>query len=302
MTEQELSAGISVKPYYGTEKPIPGASTPITERVINFKLEPATITKPQERPPETIPGYENFNAPKAEKLEIPSLPILKEKALIVDTETTGLDPGQDRLICIGAKSVESTDDAVEFFAEGGEKQIVMEFIQYFSSKGYNMIIGMNPSFDMAFILRKCMRYGIPAKELFNAHWFDLQDVLRKGKEEFVPSANKPTKLNTLLTQFFGTKEPMTDEEALKLVAKGDDTGFYKIVIYHTFGTWKLYRLYEHVVENSFSVSAPVFTPGVGDKNIVGTKLQCKTCLAERIVTPEEKGWICDICGTYNEVQ
>jgi len=191
---------------------------------------------------------------------------------------------------------------VEFFAEGGEKQIIMEFTQYFSSKGYNMIVGMNPSFDMAFILRKCMRYGIPAKELFTAHWFDLQDVIRKGKEEFVPSANKPTKLNILLTQFFGTKEPMTDEEALKLVAKGDDTGFYKINIYHVFGTWKLYRLYEYVVENSFSVSAPVFTPGVGEKNVQGVEAQCRNCLAGRTLTPEEHGWVCNICGTYNEVQ
>ena len=162
-------------------------------------------------------------------------------------------------------------------------------------------MGINPSFDLAFILWKCMRYGIPAREFFTGKIIDLQDIIKKGREDYLPTANKATKLNDMLRFMFNREPPMEDVEALELVAKGDDTAFYQIVGHHTVGTAQLYRMWAYTTENSFGTSTPPSLKGVGEANRIPDEHQCTECLQLNKIEPGWASFACKICGKINTI-
>ncbi len=124
---------------------------------------------------------------------------MEPKRCVLDIETEGLEPWKDRLICIGCRAVDGKKTFV--FFEDDEKTTLEQFLAWFNRNGFNEVIGYNLSFDMRFLLAKCLKYEIPAPELFNALFTDVMDNVRAVRKMY--SYNKPGKLDDWLQYIFG---------------------------------------------------------------------------------------------------
>lgn len=136
--------------------------------------------------------------------------------VIVDLETTGLNPEQDSIIELGAIKVEN-NSVIDSFSclvrcergipksiidltgitesmliEQGipQKQALQEFLQFI---GHNKLIGYNIKFDMHFLHNACRNHGFP---LITNHCIDLLSLARR-KVYDVPNY----KLSTLAEHF-----------------------------------------------------------------------------------------------------
>ena len=279
MANEQLQAGISVRPYYGPETPIEGLDTPQPQRLISFDLVPTSEAAETPTTPEEIPGLDYFQTEQTSLDDVPVIVPTAYRAVIINIESTGIDPLTDRLICVGLKDPSDTSEEFELFANKDERIVLKELMQFISTQGYTHFVGWNISFDMHFILYKCMKYALPAREFFSLDWIDLMDIMRKGREKYSYTANKFKRLNDVAFDILGREAPMEDEEALKIVATGDDTPMHIIDGYHVIVNALLFRLYINTTENSYLSAASEFIPGVGEKNLVKEEVQCSSCRA-----------------------
>ncbi|RLC74545.1 MAG: hypothetical protein DRJ03_31770 [Chloroflexi bacterium] len=167
-------------------------------------------------PEETV--YYPPEAPREAERVIPEIrrPTLpaRIKPVIIDIETTGPFPWDSRIICISALDPDRPD-VVETFYDEDERKLVDDFIRWFKAKGFNEIVGFNLSFVTRFIFAKCLRYAIRCGEFVVAEYYDLMDVLRKVKREYVYTLNKAGDMETWVEYLLGETKLMTFDEILK---------------------------------------------------------------------------------------
>lgn len=144
--------------------------------------------------------------------------------IIVDVETSGVDPNYHSLVSIGAIDFENPDDI--FFEEcrvfdgariekdslvingmtedelfdtnkKSEKEIVQDFILWMKDKSDHTIAGQNPFFDTSFIEAAAHRGGLDisiAHRIIDLHSITYFHMLRRGITP--PTFNKRTDLNS----------------------------------------------------------------------------------------------------------
>ena len=109
-----------------------------------------------------------------------------DKKCVIDIETNG-DPWTGRIISIGIMNVESKEITV--FYDENEEKLLFRFLQFFNKNGFTEIIGYNITFDLRYILAKCMKYLLPANGFFKASNTDLMVLLKQINNHF--SYNRP---------------------------------------------------------------------------------------------------------------
>lgn len=300
MADENVSASISITPYYGTEKPIASAATAVAPRTINFTLEPTMPTGVTPAEEVYEPLLEQYNAPDTGVVPTPFLAPISKKPVCMNIECTGIDPLKDRIICIACKDPAETDESFELFADPDERVLLKEYLQYMAANGYDQIVGWNNTFDQTFVLYKCMKYGYAAREAIDIEVVDMMDIMRKGGQKYAGTPQKSQRLNYVAKDILGRETPIEDVEALKLEGQKMDEAFYKIDAYHVVVTALLYRRWINANENSYSASGQTYIEGVGEKDRITNYKQCTNCLAGRQLQPEETGWACDVCGALNK--
>jgi len=199
----EIKASIKTSVVETEEEPfIPGG------KKITLVLEPL--------PEESV--YYPPEAPREAEKVLPEIfkPVLpvKIKPVILDIETTGPFPWDSRIICISCIDPDDPENIVTF-QDMDEKKMVEDFITWFKDKGFNEVVGFNVSFDTRFIFAKCLRYAIRCGEFVVAEYYDLMDVLRKVKREYVYTINKAGNMETWVEYLLGERKMLTFEEILK---------------------------------------------------------------------------------------
>ena len=202
MTEP-IKASIETRIVETTEQPfIPGGKR------IELVLQP-------------LPEEEPFTPPTA---PVPELPIEEfpgelflppeKKSLVLDIETTGIMPFNSRIICISAMDVNNPMD-IKQFHDLDEEKMVREFINYFDQNNFTEIIGYNVAFDYRFIFAKMMRYGIRSAKFVGADLYDLMQVMKQVKTQYVFNQNKAGHLHEWVEYFFGMQIAHTPQDILK---------------------------------------------------------------------------------------
>jgi uncharacterized protein YprB with RNaseH-like and TPR domain len=161
------------------------------------------------------------------------------KICVLDIETTGLLPWEDKLVCIGIRDVDRGKTTV-FFDED-EEILLKRFVTYYERNGFHQIIGYNTSFDWRFLFGRCLKYRIPAPKLFNSHIVDLMDNLRSVRRMY--SYNKPGKLDQWLQMVFGIGKLEKGESVKDLFEKRE---FTRIIQYNKQDVDMTYRLWERI--------------------------------------------------------
>uniref|UniRef100_A9A7W1 YprB ribonuclease H-like domain-containing protein n=1 Tax=Methanococcus maripaludis (strain C6 / ATCC BAA-1332) TaxID=444158 RepID=A9A7W1_METM6 len=79
-----------------------------------------------------------------------------ENIIVLDTETTGLNPLTDRIITIGLWHV----NKFVKFVSNDEKEMLENFWKFISEHEISKLIGFNINFDWTFLKLRSMKYGI----------------------------------------------------------------------------------------------------------------------------------------------
>jgi DNA polymerase-3 subunit epsilon len=144
--------------------------------------------------------------------------------IVLDTETTGLDPRQHSLLSIGAidfdnpenefygecrafdgAEIDSTALAINGFTEGEARgvdvqtdgELLQAFIRWTATVGDSTLAGMNPAFDISFLQATAKRTSIEfpfSHRLVDLHSIAYAHMLGKGIEP--PHTNASSALNT----------------------------------------------------------------------------------------------------------
>ena len=205
---QQMKAGVTATKVQTDEPPfVPGAK----------RIE--VVLKP-------LPGEEQFLPPAAPVTPLPPLeriptvpPLEAERPLIFDVETTGIMPFDSRIICITVVDPMMPDEIITFVDEN-EEVMIKDFINYLNTHDHTQLVGYNVSFDYRFIFAKCMAYRIKCEKLVGMNLYDLMQVMKQVKTEYVFTLNKPGTLDQWTEYFFGEKEPLSTEEQLKAWKEG----------------------------------------------------------------------------------
>lgn len=302
MVEEKIQAGITVKPYYGSERPITGANSPVATKTINFILEPSSTQKEETDPYAIAPELENLLSPNTYDREIYNVPTLTTKPLVINIETSGLEFDQDRIVVIGVKDPTVLDTEVTLFDDDIEEDLIKRFMDFYVYGGYNELIGWNTDFDYTFIIHKLMKYRMYGKEFVNAKIFDLMVAFQKGTLDFVPTTNKTKRLNFTAKDILGAEAPIEDEDALKAYVEGNKEPMLLMDRYHVIVTTYLYALYQGVALNSYTVKSNDAFSNLSSDNPGYTTQTCSNCLANNEVPKGQTGYVCSICGYQNNTK
>ena len=298
----------SVEPLAFELEPLPGepAPTPTPEPTppVYFELQPQAVAPT----PIIVPNLPFFPALP------PPVPVI-EKTCILNIETTGTKPWEQRIIAIGFQDVDNIFAPPIVIMHENEAQMIWEFLNLYASGNYKTIVGFNLGFDYRFILLRAMSYNIACNEFAYTKIYDLMEKLVKGEKTFFFRYQTPPTLSDIADFYFGFPKDITDQEMIIAYKEGRLDVVYKFSSEQITRTLALYHLYDFIIKNPVESLPPIFTgseqismenpheilpPGAVSSNPgLGTKLPltCGNCLAEFISTPGITPTQCTICGT-----
>jgi len=76
--------------------------------------------------------------------------------LILDIETTGLDPFKDRIVCIGCQ----IEGKQTIFCEGEEDETLKKFWEFMYDEDVHVLIGFNIKFDLRFLVLRSLKHKV----------------------------------------------------------------------------------------------------------------------------------------------
>jgi len=161
----------------------------------------------------------------------------KHKKCILDIKTEGYNPWDGRIICIGFKNIETSE--IKVFYEDNEETLLVEFLQYFNKNEFNKIIGFNISYDIRFIIGRCLRYKIPINGFYSAYSTDLMMLLKNFKKSY--NFNRPGTLDEWARCLLGKGKLMKKASVLTLYQHGridEILEYNKNDVEITYGLWK----------------------------------------------------------------
>lgn len=122
--------------------------------------------------------------------------------IVIDVETTGLNPFEDRLTAIGIRPPVK-DGKTEVLLDINEKKMLREFWELFKGKTSGTLIGFNIAFDWKFIFLRSLKYRIPVRYFsFESNRFRLIDI----RKVLNPEPNARGRLKDY-AKLFGINDP-----------------------------------------------------------------------------------------------
>jgi len=309
MADDDSGIDVSVEPYYGTEQPF----VPTQGKTVDFVMEEIPSDEYSYAPPTTdtssqlpnfsvvfslMPEKSTWTTSEGEQVSEPLKP------LVVDIETSGLNPWESRIIVIGVKDVMQQEEPVIQFSDPDEMKMLEDFLNFFNAGGYNQIIGFNVGFDYRFIFSAMMRYRLQCPKLYYAKLFDIANTMKQVKDSYVYNANKQGDLDKWSRYLLNMKKTMTAEEMLTAWDEGrilDILNYNENDVILEYYLWGLIK-YTLAEVSAVEVKMPTSAQSASGSTRSGPiTVQCPNCLAENIVPAGRQTYTCDICGQTNTV-
>lgn len=179
-----------------------------------------------------------------------------KKPLILNIETTGLDPFTDRIICVGLQDPIQPLENPFIILLDSEQEMLNALMTVITDGGYNQLVGYGLSFDFRFIFIKAMFYSVPCKEFFNMGLYDLMQAMAQVKMEFVYFPQKAPKLTDVATFFWDYPKPFPDTDMIKYYQSGALDKVLEFASGQITRTLLLYLLYRDISETPHSGASP----------------------------------------------
>jgi len=170
--------------------------------------------------------------------------------LVIDIETTGLDPMVDEIVAIGIKHPEDEfvymrDDEI------GEESLVAFAISMVDDLNPDVIVGYNiKRFDRPFIYSKLAKYRIHGNTIYKAIYVDLMEIVCR----YISRERRYVKLSEIC-EYLGIEK--TDEVTGKDVPSLWKLGKYDEIEKHCYDdirvTYELLKRLKPIVERYLSI-------------------------------------------------
>jgi len=228
MPEEEQGVEIEKEPVAVPEEEIIKSKkkeeAQVPEKRIEVELKPIEEVKP-EAPPvkkievELVP--EKFLPPEKPYYEPSAPPIPADRPVVIDIETTGANPWDSRIICISARDMTMPEAEIRTFYDEDEQKMVNDFLNWYESNAFNKVVGFLVAFDFRFIFAKCLRYLRSSPAFFQSKLYDIANVLKQVKTEFVYNKNKQGSLEDWVSFLFGKHKTITYKEMFEAYQRGE---------------------------------------------------------------------------------
>jgi hypothetical protein len=187
-----------------------------------------------------------YSAPEAPANVIPEEDLLDwmtetttDRPLIVNVESTGLMPFDSAISSICCMDPLDPRTFYEFYGSD-EGKIIADFWNFWTSKGFNRMVGYQVSFDFRFIFAKAMRYGLELIDFDRIALTDVMQIMQQVKEAFVYGTNKAGTLDEWANYILGMQPPFTQADVIAAYPKKD---WDKIREYNKYKCTATYGLY-----------------------------------------------------------
>ena len=174
----------------------------------SISFEDAVI-KPYSTP--ANPGYAKVETP------------LNEKIIVWDTETTGTNPWEYRLIVISCWDLSKPISTMETFASFDEEELTNQFAEYLNREKPSAMVCYNNGFDQRAVLSRFMLYQTKVPGWNQIKQIDMMEILKKGTTQSIASSQPTGSEEQWFFYFFGEKKPYTIEECFEGVRNNDLT-------------------------------------------------------------------------------
>ena len=173
----------------------------------------------------------------------------EKKQVIINLETTGFRPWEQRIIAIGLQDPLVPNEPPTIIMLDDEAQMIQALFTEFKAKGYNEIIGYIYSFDLQFLCIRAMKHNINSKPFFDASILDMAQALAQVKFAFVYKAQQPPPLSDLCDFLFGFPKAITDKQMITLYQQGNLEAVKEFASQQITRILAVYLLFRKIVES-----------------------------------------------------
>ncbi len=243
-------------------------------------------------------AYENvLSAPTKSSYEKPKSK-LAEKIIVWDTETTGTNPWDYRLIVASFWDLSRPIAEMVTFADFDEEQLTKDIAAYLNEQKPTKMICYNNGFDQRALLTRFMLYTVPCPGWNDIEQIDVMDILKKGTTKSIYSSQATGTEEQWFFYFFNEKKPYTIEECFEGVRNGD---LERMVIRNrtcTASEGYLYLLFREVTDSDepLQLERPTIAQTDEEQENKGIcTLKCPACSAINTVPCSSTGNSCYRC-------
>jgi len=240
-----------------------------------------------------------------------SLPSYEEeqKRLVINIETTAVNPWEARLICIGVLDPSVSEPTIQQFLNPTEEETIKEFVDWINSTSYSELVGYNVSFDYRFLYALMQRYRLVCPAWLTMDLYDLQVQQKQVKQSYVSSTQKAGTLEQWCTYLLGT-QPYAEQKKVYEWLKAGNTE--EILAFNEDKVTKSYLLYtlNKVVAGTIIAVTGAGTeakteatasegrryPSATESN-AEIQVKCPSCLSDQFMYKSQKAINCFVCGT-----
>ncbi len=238
----------------------------------------------------------NYVSPTV-KLTTPSV-ALDKKIIAYDTETTGVNPWDYRLLVCSFWDLSKPISEMVTFSGWDEQKLTQSIADYLNSEKPDSLVQYNNGFDERALLTRFMLYQIKVSGWNSIYQEDVMDILKKGTTKNITSSQAVGTEEQWFQYFFGQSKPYTIEECFEGVRNGDLTRLIlrnRTCVESEGSIYLLFRTVTDIESSGLVVAAPTAV-NVEESQVQGIcMIKCPTCNAENAVPCNSKNNQCAIC-------
>lgn len=136
--------------------------------------------------------------------------------LIIDIETTGLEPDENRIICIAIRDLQR--ERTYCYEDSNEKDMLEGFFSFIEARDPDCWIAYNTPFDRRFLFVRAAKYGVDGRGFFSITYEDLMPILKNGG--YCYSSNNSKGLGEWAKFFLGEGKMMDNGSVPEKYEKG----------------------------------------------------------------------------------
>lgn len=150
-------------------------------------------------------------------------PSLGSKIICYDTETTGVNPWEYRLLGCSFWDLSKPVSEIQTFFDFDERVVTEQIAAYLNAEKPAILVQYNNGFDERALLTRFMLYQTKVPGWNAIQQIDVMDILKKGTTQSIASSQATGSEEQWLTYFFDEKKPFTIEECFEGIRNGDLT-------------------------------------------------------------------------------
>lgn len=270
--------------------------------VLEPEVEEEPISAGQSTPGFNILSFEDAIVKPSYVSDFPGLAKvstpLSEKIIVWDTETTGTNPWDSRLLVLSFWDLSRPVAEMVTFADFDEEKLTRDVAEYLNSEQPTAMICYNNGFDQRFLLSRLMLYQVAVPGWNQIKQYDVMDILKKGTTQSIASSQPTGTEEAWFKYMFNEDKPYTVEECFEGVRDGDLSRFIIRNRTCTASEGYLYLLFRSVTDTDELPAAELKPTAV---NITEAKeagiclVDCPACSARNQVPCNSKDNTCWRC-------